>query len=234
VTSEPSITLGAAHAPLRQAVTDALRNLIVDGVYPPGSRLYEETVASELGVSRNPVREAFQVLNAEGFVEIEPRRGARVASIDARRAGEIFEVRGALEGLVAELAARNGTTESVARLDDILRDGQLAADAGELSQLPRLNTAFHDQLAKMAGNEVLSETLNQLSGIIRWIYAERLEDRVLNSWHEHRKIVEAIAAGDGPAARNRAMAHVASARDAFMTPVAGGGADRQRPDSEAS
>ena len=219
MTAESSTTLGAAHAPLRQAVTDALRDLIVDGAYPPGSRLYEETIAGKLGVSRNPVREAFQVLTAEGFVVIEPRRGARVASIDARRADEIFEVRGALEGLVAELAARKRTTETVARLDEILREGQQAADAGELSHLPRLNTEFHEQLSTMAGNEVLSDTLSQLSGIIRWIYAERLEVRVLNSWHEHRNIVESISAGDAIGARDLAMAHVASARDAFMTPA---------------
>jgi DNA-binding GntR family transcriptional regulator len=211
-----STTLGATHTPLRQAVTDAIRDRIVDGTYRPGTRLYEEAVAGELGVSRNPIREALQVLAAEGFVEIEPRHGARVAAVDARRAREIFEVRAALEGLVAALAARHHTIDSTAVLEDIVREGQHAADVGELSALPKLNTRFHEQLASMADNQVLSSMLNQLAGIIRWIYAERLERRVMQSWHEHGRICAAISAGDEEAARRSAIEHVESARDAFM------------------
>ncbi|MEY2958434.1 MAG: hypothetical protein RLZZ01_1002 [Actinomycetota bacterium] len=208
--------LGATHTPLRLAVTDAIREHIVDGTYPPGSRLYEESLATELGVSRNPVREAFQVLAGEGFVILEPRRGARVASIDATRAAEIFEVRAGLEGMVAELAARKRTDETVARLRCIVSEGQQVADAGHLQGLPRLNTRFHEHLADIADNSLLTSMLGQLSGIIRWIYAERLEARVLGSWHEHTLIADAVAAGDPVEARRLATAHVHSARDAYF------------------
>lgn len=216
MTDQDAPTLGQAHTPLRLAVTDAIRDRIVEGTYPPGSRLYEETIADELGVSRNPVREAFQVLAAEGFVSLEPRRGASVASVDTRRAAEIFEVRGALEGLVAELAAARRTDESVVQLRAIIAEGQLAADTGALIQLPQLNTRFHGHLAAMADNALLAGMLDQLSGIVRWIYAERIAERVRGSWHEHTLISEAVAAGDGQLARQLALDHVASARLAFF------------------
>lgn len=209
-------TLGEAHTPLRMAVTDAIRERIIDGTYAPGSRLYEETVAGELGVSRNPIREAFQVLAAEGFVALEPRRGASVASVDARHAADLFEVRRALEGLMAELAATKRTDEAVAELRAIVADGQQAGDARQLARLPQLNTRFHDQLAKMAGNQLLATMLGQVSGIVRWIYAERIQERVLGSWHEHTLICEAVADGDADAARQLAMDHVDSARRAYF------------------
>lgn len=209
--------IGAVHTPLRQAVTDAIRERIVDGTYPAGSRLMEETIAGELAVSRNPVREAFQLLANEGFVEIEPRRGARVAAVDERQASEIFEVRAVLEGLVAARAARRATPESASELADIVAAGTRAAADRELGTLPMLNTRFHSQLAAMADNELLTSMLDQLSGLIRWIYAERLEARVLNSWHEHTELSAAIAAGDEEQARRLAIDHVQSAREAFMT-----------------
>lgn len=216
MTTHSAPTLGEVHTPLRHAVTDAIRDRIIDGTYVPGGRLYEETIASELGVSRNPIREAFQVLAAEGFVQLEPRRGARVASIDATRAEEIFEVRGALEGLVARLAASRATEESIAELREIVAEGQRAADAGELVRLPHLNTRFHGQLAAMADNSLLSTMLVQLEGIIRWIYAERIAERVRGSWHEHTQICDAVACRDGERARVLALDHVDSARRAFF------------------
>jgi DNA-binding GntR family transcriptional regulator len=216
MTAHDAPTLGEVHTPLRHAVTDAIRDRIVDGTYPPGSRLYEETVANELGVSRNPIREAFQVLAAEGFIALEPRRGASVASIDARRAAEIFEVRAALEGLMAQLAATKRTDDTVAELRAIVTEGQEAGDAGELSRLPHLNTRFHEHLALMAENALLATMLSQVSGIVRWIYAERIEQRVLGSWHEHTLICEAVAAGDTDRARQLAIDHVNSARGAFF------------------
>lgn len=216
MTNHTTANLGETHLPLRQAVTDAIRDGIVAGTYPPGVRLFEESVAGDLGVSRNPVREAFQVLAAEGFVVLEPRRGASVATIDTRRAAEIFEVRGALEGLVADLAASKATPDDVEHLRSIVDEGQAAADARELARLPQLNTRFHEHLATMADNGLLATMLGQVSGIVRWIYAERLEQRVLDSWHEHTLLFDAIAAADGDTARRLAIDHVESARRAYF------------------
>ncbi|WP_133867392.1 GntR family transcriptional regulator [Ilumatobacter fluminis] len=214
-------SIGASHTPLRQAVTDAIRDRIIEGTYPQASRLYEETIAAELGVSRNPIREAFQTLSAEGFVHIEPRRGARVAVIDTKRAAEIFAVRCALEGLVAELAAANATPTTSGQLGQIVADGTAAIVDGDLSDLPKLNTQFHEHLAAMADNALLTSMIRQLSDIVRWIYAERLESRVRQSWSEHADLASAIEAGDRARAHDIAVRHIEAARVAFLGPDAG-------------
>lgn len=215
-------TLGSTHVPLRQAVTDEIRRFIVSGRFGPGERLYEENLASELAVSRNPVRESLQTLAAEGFVDLEPRRGAKVARFSDRRVRELFEVREALEGLVARLAAVRRTPHQLAELQAVVAAGTAGVERGDLAGLPSLNTRFHGLLAEMADNSMLADHLERLSDLIKWIYAERIQMRSAHSWQEHQHIVDAIAAADPDEASRRAAAHVAQARAAFLEPVAAG------------
>lgn len=209
-------TVGAQHQPLARAVLDALRSAIIGGAYQPGERLVEEEIAGRFGVSRNPIREALRALSVEGFVLIEPRRGAKVASIDARRAGELFELRAPLEGLVAKLAARRCTPGAVDRLRFVVDEGRRAASSGNLDELPALNTEFHGALAVAAENELLAGTLGRLSDIIRWIYAARISERSSKSWDEHDAIVDAVADGDEERAERCGFEHIANAADAYL------------------
>jgi DNA-binding GntR family transcriptional regulator len=211
-----AVSLGQAHKPLRQAVTDELRRAIVSGRFQPGERLYEENLATELSVSRNPVRESLQVLASEGFVELEPRRGARVASFSQQRVRELFEVREALEALVARLATERRTAEQLDEVDAVVAAGVASVERGDLGALPALNTRFHGLLATMSANTMVAAHLDRLSDLIQWIYAERIQQRSADSWLEHRSIVEAIRQGDGEEAARRAAEHVARARDAFL------------------
>jgi DNA-binding GntR family transcriptional regulator len=210
-------TVGARHVPLSHAVVDELRTAIIGGDYAQGERLVEEEVAARFDVSRNPIREALRTLSTEGFVVIEPRRGARVASIDAVRAAELFELRAPLEGLVAGLAAERRTAAQLDRLDDLVAAGRAAATEGRLNELPALNTQFHDALAAAAGNELLRATLARLSDIIRWIYATRISMRSTRSWDEHAAIVAAVTAGDAERARRCGEDHIAAAAAAYQS-----------------
>ena len=97
--------VGDSHLPLRDVVAAELRRLILDGSLKPGDRLVEDRLAQQLGVSRNPIREAMRVLEAEGFLDVVSRRGAFVARLTARQADDLFHVRLALEPLGARLAA---------------------------------------------------------------------------------------------------------------------------------
>lgn len=214
-------SLGSSHVPLRQAVTDEIRRFIVTGRFGPGERLYEENLAAELAVSRNPVRESLQSLASEGFVELEPRRGARVARFSDRRVRELFEVREALEGLVARLAAQRRTPQQLSELEAIVAAGMAGVERGDLIGLPELNTRFHALLAEMAGNLMLADHLERLSDLIKWIYAERIQQRSGDSWHEHQGILHAIRTGDPDLAAGSAADHVALARDAFLGSAAG-------------
>lgn len=205
-----------AHQPLRQAVLDALRTAIIDGRFAPGERLFEDHLAHELDVSRNPVREALQALATEGFVELEPRRGARVAMVSRQKAQDLFEVREALEGLVSRLAAERRTAEQLARLQDIVATGREAAAEGRLAQLPALNTHFHTTLAEAAGNALLTEELERLSHVVQWVYSKRIHQRFADSWQEHAAILAAIERQDSHAALAAASLHIAQARSAFL------------------
>ncbi|MDQ3737769.1 MAG: GntR family transcriptional regulator [Actinomycetota bacterium] len=215
VDPRPAATVGALHLPLRQAVLDALRSAIIDGAYLPGERLVEEEIAARFDVSRNPAREALHALSVEGFVEIEPRRGARVATMSARRAGELFEVRAPLEGLVARLAAERRTSADLDRLRHVVGTGTAAAAGGRLDELPALNTEFHMSLAVAAGNELLAGTLARLSDIIRWVYAARISKRSTRSWDEHAAILAAVADGDAERAERCGAEHISAAAAAY-------------------
>ena len=164
---------------------------------------------------------------------IEPRRGARVASIDAARAGDLFELRAPLEGLVAGLAAQRRTAAQLQRLRRIVDAGRTAAVTRDLDALPALNTEFHGALADAAGNELLRSTLARLSDVIRWVYAARISQRSTRSWDEHAAILVAVAAGDVEAARRCGEDHIAAAAAAYQStePVEPA---TSRPSSEAA
>jgi DNA-binding GntR family transcriptional regulator len=210
------MSVGSSHLPLRHAVLEEIRRRIIGGAYSPGERVYEDQIAADLDVSRNPVREALQALAGEGFIELEPRRGARVAVVSQTRAGELFEVREVLEGLVASLAATRRTDAEVAAMRAAVEQGCEAAERGNLTELPALNTRFHTLLATSARNAMLAETIEHLRHLIEWIYSQRIAERAPRSWQEHSLIVDAIAGGDAHTAERVARAHIALARAAYV------------------
>jgi DNA-binding GntR family transcriptional regulator len=227
--SSMSPPVGLSHQPLRQAVQDAIREAIVLGRFQQGERLLEDHLAQELEVSRNPVREALQALAAEGFVVLEPRRGARVATVSRKRAEELFELREALEGLVSKLAARRRSEEQLDELRMLVAAGLDAAEAGRLRELPELNTRFHRALAAASGNEMLADEVSRLSHVVAWIYAERIQERSSGSWVEHAAIVDAIERQDEDEALRCAAVHIARARAAYLADDSGAGlADARR------
>ncbi len=212
--------VGLAHQPLRVAVRDEIRRRIIAGSLPQGDRIFEDQLAQELGVSRNPVREALQTLAHEGFVEIEPRRGARVMVLSDERAAELFEVREPLEGLVAGLAASRRTDAQLRDIDGVVEAGRTALVTGDLTPLPALNTRFHGLLVETAGNELLAEVLDGLTHVIEWMYTRRVRQRGLWSWEEHAAIAARIADRDRDGAQTLACEHIRNARDAyFATPA---------------
>ena len=213
----PTRPVGRIPQPLREAVQDAIRAAIVEGRYPQGERLLEDQLAHELDVSRNPVREALQALATEGFVVIEPRRGARVASVSPERAVELFQVREVLEGLAARLAAERCTPDQLDVLQGIVAEGEELVAAGRLNDLPELNNRFHVALHDAAANGMLTDVLGRLGPVITWVYARRIAERSTHSWSEHAAIVDAIASGDADLAYQRACRHIAAARAAYLT-----------------
>src|SRR5215470_13527735 len=129
--------------PLRQSVYDALIDLIVGGELPPGQHLVETDLARQLGVSRQPVREALHRLEAEGWVDLRPNQGAFVHVPTDEEVDQLLDVRELLEVEAARLAARAATADDIARLRVICREGEAAVEAGDLRRFVAVNTEFH-------------------------------------------------------------------------------------------
>lgn len=208
--------IGKAHQPLRVAVRDEIRRRIIAGSLPQGDRIFEDQLAQELGVSRNPVREALQTLAREGFVEIEPRRGARVMVLSDGRAAQLFEVRETLEGLVAGLAAVRHTDDHLREIQEVIEAGRTCLATGDVAPLPALNTRFHRLLVESADNELLADMLDDLTHVIEWMYTRRVRERGLWSWEEHTAIAARIAERDLDGAKVLACEHIRNARDAYF------------------
>ncbi|MFI6601143.1 GntR family transcriptional regulator [Nonomuraea sp. NPDC050536] len=213
------MTIGGTHRTLRDEVTAELRRRIMSGELKQGERLVEDRLAAQLGVSRNPVRESIRILSAEGFVEVIPRIGAAVARLSSAEAEELFDVRMAIEGLAARLAARKATPASAARLRRVLEDAKQAVESGSLDAVADLNTAFHRAVGEVAGNSYLNLMMTPMLQRAQWVFSQTAAIRGPHSWTEHVSLCEAIAAGDEDEAQARAIAHVAAARRSYLAAV---------------
>jgi len=218
--SRPSARLGERHSSLSRLVADELRRAILGGRHKPGERLVEDRLSAELGVSRIPVREALQLLSAEGLVDIQPRRGASVAAISADVAREMVEVRALLEGLNARLAARRHDPEVIAALRETLRKGNAAAGSGTVEELVDLNSEFHDLLAQAGRNTILWDIMRSLRERTSLVFAANSRGRAKEDWQEHSGILAAVIDGDEELAALLATRHVFKAAEAAFASAA--------------
>ena len=223
---------------MTQAVTSTartlgtVRDLILHGDLPPGSRLGEVELADRLGVSRTPVREALGRLAAEGLVEIVPNRGARVSSWTVAELQDVFELRARLEPRLAALAVPRAAAADAAELERLARAMERAGasgphrdldardldardlDARDLDALVPLNRAFHGRLVDLAGRPAMAAALAgavHAPIVVRNFHA--YDDASLaRSLAHHLEIVAAVRAGDPDWAAAVMTAHIHNAR----------------------
>lgn len=177
--------------------------------------LSEAALARQFGVSRTPVREALKWLNARGLVDIVPRRGTFISLPDVARVHEIFDVRQALEGMAARLAAAAHDRAELAGL----RARLLAAWRGQRPrEVYEIGREFHDWVVRSAGNRGLAEHLatvrSQASALSD--VAAGLEGRMERSVEEYGAIMDALARGDADGAEAAMRRHIASVRDQLL------------------
>lgn len=147
-------------------LTELLREEIVSGRIPAGSRLTVEEVATRYGVSAMPVREALQRLQGEGIIVLVPHRGARVVSLDENLVGNIYDLRGAVEALLARLSLPNLTNAAMARLEELHHQFLGAAAADDAERAFTINADFHHVLYKHANNAVALEIYDRYAGLL--------------------------------------------------------------------
>ncbi len=210
--SIPAESVGSAHLPLRDLVATELRRLILDGTLPPGERLIEDRLAELLGVSRNPIREAIRMLEAEGFLDVTARRGSFVATLSASQAADLFEVRLVLEPLGARLAAGQANPAHTGRMKQILADVQSSADSIELDNLSEMHTELHSLIFEMTGNSYLIAMAIPMVKRGQWLLRQSAPLRMPEAWSEHHWLIAAIESGDPELAEAAACHHVLSVR----------------------
>jgi DNA-binding GntR family transcriptional regulator len=194
---------------LSQHIYSTVRERIVLGQYPQGSRLPEQRIGEELHVSRVPLREAVPLLERDGFVNSRPRRGAVVAQWDAKAIDDLFDVRLSLEVGAARYAARQvslgGPMDS---LNHALGEAQRTVAGGDAYAIARTSTAFHEAVIDTSSNELMIRLMQTISGRITWLFFLTSGLPADEAFHDHVLLRDAIASGNERVAESVAYAHI--------------------------
>jgi phosphonate utilization transcriptional regulator len=193
-----------------------LERRIVSGEMAAGAKLNEVDVATALGVSRGPVREAFRALSQAGLVRVEKNRGVFVRQIMLEEADEYYDVRAALEGLIGRLAARRSSIDEIEQLRGIVKRMMQVQKGRRPEEYFALNVEFHDVLARAARNNALLANyrgvVNQLDLYRRATISRSIENIPLST-EEHQAIVDAVALRDEQRAETLLSQHVLVSRE---------------------
>jgi DNA-binding GntR family transcriptional regulator len=205
-------------APLRQQVLEKIRNAIAVGQLAPGNRLVERELCEITGVSRTLIRESLRQLESEGLVEVIPNKGPIVATISARQAREVFQLRAELEGLASQLFAELASDTQMKALQDTFAQLREAYASGNSVTMLAAKTRFYDCLVAGSGNETLGNVLRQLHARAMVLRATSLSQpgRTAESEREIAEIMKAIRKRDGAAARQASVAHITKAAQAAL------------------
>lgn len=205
------------------AVTEALREAILDGFLTPTTWLREDEIAGAFEVSRTPVREAMRRLADEGLVIKTAHHGTTVAPLSLEDVLALYVVRENLEGLAARLAAVRCPAELVERLDEIGSRMKAATAESDTAQLYRLNLEWHRALRDATGNSYLGRFLGQVEHAVRRLPASTLghPGRAEEVLSEHDAVVRAVEQRDGVSAERLAKAHMRRAREIRLSVMLG-------------
>jgi DNA-binding GntR family transcriptional regulator len=221
----PNYLTGGVHrGRTTEAVTDALREAILDGLMPPNAWLREDELAQAFKVSRTPVREALRRLADEGLAVKTTNHGTVVAPLSLEDIQALYVVREDLEGLAARLAAVRCPPGLVATLDDVGERMRKAAEAEDVAALSRLNLEWHRALRQGATNTYLDRFLGQVEHAVRRLPFSTLGQpgRACEVVGEHDGVVRAIEARDPDTAERLARAHMHRAREIRVAVLLGG------------
>ncbi|XVV15979.1 GntR family transcriptional regulator [Actinoplanes sp. CA-131856] len=202
-------------APLRQAVYDALAEMIINRELQPGEHLVENELAAHLGVSRQPVREALQRLHNEGWVDLRPALGAFVHVPTEEEADQLLATRTLLETESARLAAKHATPEQIERLKELQAAGEAALSEDSQVALVEANAALHAHIVEMSGNKVLAQLIAMVDRRVRWYYSPIARTRGSEAWDEHAALIEVIAAGNSRRAGELMRRHTEHTRESY-------------------
>ena len=207
----------AAQPKLVELVQDAILAEIASGKLQPGSRIIQEQIAQELGVSRQPVQQALLVLRNLGVLREAPGRGLQVAPLDLDHIRNMYDMRAVIEGLAFRKAAERNARRAAEEGASYIDDGRAAVAASDMARMIEADMAFHAFIYELSGNPLVAPTMES-----HWTNTERVRGEVLmrderprDIWDQHVELLQAVVAGDGKKAERLARQHIEQAAD-FM------------------
>ena len=213
----PSRLAPLSRKSLREQIIDAIRNAIVEGRFRPGDKIPEAGLAEQLGVSRTPVREAFKLLEQQGLIDIRPKNGTYVASMNRAEAEDGLHVRAALEVLaVRQALERHSHSEwdqLCGRYEAMLQDAWRASDTADAVAGIEFDIAWHTLLVESAQNQALLRTWSMagLSNLI-WSFEFELyplDDVAFKSWVlRHVEFLDVLRGRDPDACAEAVRSHI--------------------------
>lgn len=199
---------------LTDEIADIIRDRVLKGEYKIGEKIKENQIATELRVSRTPIREAFKILESEGLIDYKPNRGCFAKGFTRRDIEDIYAVRKALEVLSVEWAVDRITSEQIGRLQDQCDLMEFYTIRGEGRKVLAVNADFHEIIYNATGSRFMSQVLRSYKEYIEQtrkaiFYEEKYLKEILM---EHRSILEAIKSGDVDRAKRSMAAHLDSSK----------------------
>lgn len=211
--------LGAQHENLDHKVYRQIKSMILEQRLKPGTKIYQEKLAEDLGISRTPLVNALKRLEQERLITALPRRGFYVRRFSREEMVHIFELREVLEGLAARRACGVITDEEVQRLRSFFRGMKLTDHARSIDRYAEEDRRFHHFLIEVGGDELLSSILETYS-IVTSSYLGGFRGGLVRppreTYPEHRAIIEAIARRDAEGAERAARLHLSRSREKLM------------------
>ncbi|NMG45277.1 FCD domain-containing protein [Aromatoleum toluvorans] len=202
---------------LVEQVHKAILEEISGGRLRPGSRIIQEQIAKELGVSRQPVQQALALLRSQGVLRDAPGRGLLVAPLDVRYVRNMYDMRAVIEGLACRRAAELNAKKAKAKGPALIRAGRKAVAAGSYNDMISADMAFHHFIYALSENPFIAPAMEA-----HWTNTQRVMGEVLtndeqprNVWGQHEAMLDAIAAGDAQTAEMLGRQHISQAAD-FM------------------
>lgn len=202
--------------PLKEDIFDVLHEKIISGTYKPGDWLRQDDIATQLGVSMTPVREALDLLVSAGLAERVPYRGVRVREMSTKDVVEAYGLRLVLEAVIAQEAAKHITREQIAGLERILDEMKSHETLKDVSNERRTSREFHAAIAEATKNDLLVKLYAVVSNAFPdWLlyeglfrHPELLADSMLSTYKEHVAIVEALKNSAADEAARKSIEHV--------------------------
>ena len=193
---------GIRHNSIVDEIVRQIEQRIERGELAPEQRLHEEACAAEWKVSRPSLREAFRVLESQGYIQREPRKGVCVTRITPRKVLDVYQMRSVLEGLAVRLMVERGSDLVLRKLEDLDKRMRAANAIGDLAARAVLNQDFHSLMINASGNEVLREHLIPINKMIKRCRAIAQADPSLltDSDETHVEIIDCMRRGDAEAA----------------------------------